>query len=274
MLNSITNFSNDPVAVEKTLKLLQSTAQIAANIGYTSPDEATLWTVAKNQFALARRFFRLVKWIDCFNNGYAQYELYQHPRVSSEKAATGGNATSAQNGLHFLLVVSKWSLLGAYLFVEMFTIVDAVAGTWRPWAVATQTEALKLWFYALAVSVMLDLYEILVVYSSDSSAPVPATTPSQPASTSKGSPIKEDEKQAMRSTKSPPNAAPAAGTDSFAFNAAKRRSTYRQLVIDGCDLLIPGAAVGWLALDPITVGVAGSISALVGGSEAWARVNG
>ncbi|OCT51489.1 Peroxisomal biogenesis factor 11 [Cladophialophora carrionii] len=271
MLNSISKFSNDPVGVEKTLKLLQSTAQIAASVSYPSPDEAALWTVAKNNVALARRFFRLVKWIDCFNIGYAQYELYQHPR--SEKAVTGNTARSAHNGLHFLLIVLKWSLLGAYLFVEMFTIVDAVAGTWRPWAVTTQTEALKLWFYSLAVSVMLDLYEILVVYSNDSTAPAPVPTPSPPATRSKGSSIKEDEKQAARSTKSQPNAPPTAGTDSLAFKAAKRRSMYRQLVIDGCDLLIPGAAVGWLALDPITVGVAGSVSALVGGSDAWARVN-
>ncbi|KIW67029.1 hypothetical protein PV04_06307 [Phialophora macrospora] len=246
MLTSISKFSNDPVGVEKTLKLLQSTAQIAANIGYWEPDEAALWTVAKNQFALARRFFRLVKWIDCWNNGYAQYERY-------------GQKTAAQNGLHLLLLVSKWSLLGAYLFVEMFTIVDAVAGTWRPWAVATQTEALKLWFYALAVSVVLDLYEILLVYSPDSTASSPA-----PATSKGGAPVNEEKKQASRRAD--------AGADSSAFDAAKRRSTYRQLIIDGCDLLIPGAAVGWLALDPITVGVAGTISALVGGSDAWARV--
>jgi hypothetical protein len=162
-------------------------------------------------------------------------------------------------------------LLGAYLFVEMFTIVDAVAGTWRPWAVVTQTEALKLWFYALAVSVVLDLYEILVVYSPGStvSSPPQAATATA-AATSKGPPpVNEEKRQASRST----NAPSTAGADTFDFNAAKRRSTYRQLIIDGCDLLIPGAAVGWLALDPITVGVAGTISALVGGSDAWARVN-
>jgi hypothetical protein len=172
-------------------------------------------------------------------------------------------------------------LLGAYLFVEMFTIVDAVAGTWRPWAVVTQTEALKLWFYALAVSVVLDLYEILVVYSPGSTAwspPQAATATATASATSKGPPpVNEEKKQASRSTNAPSTAGADAGADvgadSFDFNAAKRRSTYRQLIIDGCDLLIPGAAVGWLALDPITVGVAGTISALVGGSDAWTRVN-
>jgi hypothetical protein len=166
-------------------------------------------------------------------------------------------------------------LLGAYLFVEMFTIVDAVAGTWRPWAVVTQTEALKLWFYALAVSVVLDLYEIFVVYSpgSTASSPPQAATATA-AATSKGPPpVNEEKKQASRNTNAPSTAGAGAGADAFDFNAAKRRSTYRQLIIDGCDLLIPGAAVGWLALDPITVGVAGTISALVGGSDAWARAN-
>jgi hypothetical protein len=145
--------------------------------------------------------------------------------------------------------------------------------------VVTQTEALKLWFYALAVSVVLDLYEILVVYSPGSTASSPpqaatAPAPAPASATSKGPPpVNEEKKHASRSTNAPSTAGAGAGADSFDFNAAKRRSTYRQLIIDGCDLLIPGAAVGWLALDPITVGVAGTISALVGGSDAWARVN-
>ncbi|KAJ9609748.1 hypothetical protein H2200_006076 [Cladophialophora chaetospira] len=266
MFQSIAKFSNDNVGVEKTLKLLQSTSQIAANIGYWSPDEAAQWTIAKNQFAFARRFFRLVKWIDCWNNAYTQFEAYSAPsppqRSTKDEKEQPKRIPPPQSSLHCLLLVSKWSLLGAYLFLEMFTIIDAVTGAWRPWAVSTQIESLKLWFYALSVSVFLDLYEIFFVYSE------------QPGSTtSLFKHLTDEKKSASKSNGEKTSEEVASKPDSTSLQAAKLRSLYRQLVIDSCDVIIPGAAVGWLSLDPVTVGIAGTISALVGGSDAWARVN-
>lgn len=144
----------------------------------------------------------------------------------------------------------------------MFTILDAVTGAWRPWAVSTQTEALKIWFYALSVSVVLDLYEILFVYSDR----VVATT-SAPADQMK------EKKPNSEGTERGPGEIVSPEADSQPLQATKRRILYRQLVIDSCDVLIPGAAVGWLNLDPVTVGVVGTISALVSISDAWTRVN-
>jgi hypothetical protein len=153
-----------------------------------------------------------------------------------------------------------------YLFIEMFTIIDAVLGTWRPLTITLQREALKIWFYALAVGVVLDLYQLAFVDST-----TPSTAPSGGSeggkkNVTRAAAVREkgEGDGLTRAEDVPPSPAPRDGA---------RRALYRQLVIDSCDLLIPGATVGWLGLDPVTVGVAGSISAFLGGSNAWARVN-
>ncbi|KIW32031.1 uncharacterized protein PV07_03610 [Cladophialophora immunda] len=264
MLQSITRFSNDALGVEKSLKFLQSTSQIAATIGYLSPDEAAQWLTVKNHFALARRYLRLFKWIDCWNMAYSQYQSFPASGTAKDKPSKQSQPPAAQSNIHFLLIVSKWSLLGMYLFLEMFTIVDAVLGTWRPWAVTTQNEALKFWFYSLSVSVALSLYELLFV--SPDSALARNDQSADQKKTALTTVEKANEKGAVQ---------PKEREQSKARHAqsAKRRATVRQLVIDSCDLLIPGTAVGWFPLDPVTVGAAGTVSALLGGSEVWHRVN-
>lgn len=183
-------------------------------------------------------------------------------QVSDDEKKRQGKHTAQQqppqqDSIHLFLAFSKWSLLGLYLFTEMFTTVDAVSGMWRPWAVTTQTEALKFWFYALSVSVILDLYELVFVYPNRTPGPPTSKTPKSESTGEKGSAEAEIEV-----------------LDQFtSARAAKRQSLYRQLVIDSCDVLIPGAAVGWLALDPVTVGVAGTISAIAGATDVWLRVN-
>jgi len=265
MMQSISNYASDAVGIEKSLKLLQNASQIAANIGYWSPKEAGQWANAKDQFALARRYFRLFKWVDCWRVANDQYQSYMTDVKDENKVPK--RPSPAQNSIHFLLIVSKWSLLGMYLFVEMFTIVDAVSGTWRPWAVTAQTEALKIWVYALASSVLLDLYEIMIIYSAQSTAAPTTTLSASKREQQLGS--SEPEKPAENDKDRINTPSPSA----LGTSQTKCQQLYRQLVIDSCDLLIPSVAVGWLVFDPVTVGVAGSISALVGGSDAWARVN-
>lgn len=130
------------------------------------------------------------------------------------------------------------------------------SNTWGP---ALQTEALKFWGYSLAVSVLLGLYNIFFVY------PGPPSPSTSDKGNNRGKQIPEPvEKTSAEST-------PKASTTP---QSARQRTLYKQLVADSCDFLIPSAMVGWVRLDPITVGVAGSISALLGGSDVWARVNG
>jgi len=51
-----------------------------------------------------------------------------------------------------------------------------------------------------------------------------------------------------------------------------RRQLYTPLIIDCCDLLIPGSAVGWIPVSSVTVGVASSISSIIVGQQIWVRV--
>jgi len=43
-------------------------------------------------------------------------------------------------------------------------------------------------------------------------------------------------------------------------------------VLDCCDILIPGSAVGWIAVDAVTVGIASCISSVIAGQQIWVRV--
>lgn len=48
--------------------------------------------------------------------------------------------------------------------------------------------------------------------------------------------------------------------------------THQQLIIDFADLVIPGAAVGWIPVGPIVVGMASTVSTVLTGRQIWKRV--
>ncbi|KEF55952.1 uncharacterized protein A1O9_07532 [Exophiala aquamarina CBS 119918] len=250
MLQSIAKFSNDAVGLEKTLKFTQFSSHVIAALSATSL-EAARWNNTKANINTARRFFRLFKWIDCFNA--AQAQLSPPATVSQEKSSERTSEKTKQpadpprpesDNLKVFLTVSKFSLLGMYLFMEMFVITDSIGLTSYPWSGSLQIEALKVWFYSLAVSILLGLYELSILPSS--SAP-----------------------EAKGKAKSAPPASPPQDE-----SQPKRRAIYKQLVIDMSDLIVPGHVAGWFPVDTVTVGVAGSISGLLGAHSAWERVNG
>lgn len=248
MLQSVARFTNDATGIEKTLKFVQSFSQVAQSLVASSlPKEAAQWETAKNQANLARRYFRLFKWIDCWTLAYNQFDSYQGRPTNQEKE--GSKQSAKVDNIKFILTVSKWSLLGIYLFMEMFTITDAMLITSNSWAPGLQMEALKFWFYSLAVSVLLGVYELFLLES----APVEATTQT---------PEKGEEEDKERRQASSPD-----------LRAAKRRAIQKRIVADSCDMSIPAAVVGWIPLPPVATGVAGSISAILGGSDVWWRVN-
>jgi len=116
--------------------------------------------------------------------------------------------------------------------------------TTYPWSGPLQVEALKVWFYSLAVSILLGLYQL-------SSLPSPGAS----------------------ETKDAPGSAPPASPSQDELQS-KRRAIYKQMVVDMSDIIVPGHVAGWFPVDAITVGVAGSISGFLGAHSAWERVNG
>lgn len=81
---------------------------------------------------LARRFLRLFKWIDCFNAAQAQFLLASTgPAVSQQTSSSEKPPKTAAtvkqpevDSTKALLGGLKFSLLGIYLFMEMFVIVS------------------------------------------------------------------------------------------------------------------------------------------------------
>jgi len=201
---------------------------------------------------LARRFFRISKWIDAWQ--IASRHLY----------------SESEDGIRTILTVCKWSCFGMFAFLEMFTIVsrgiqtisseyqmtdvslqtDALkltATTWGPWVLR---EAYKFWFYAQAASILLSIYDLLLRW---------ATVQSTIEMRSSNGKVKDSSKAAEQSVKSK-------------GDMADTVSIFRRLLVDGCDILIPGSTVGWIDVDPLTVGVTGCISTAVSMRDIWVRI--
>ena len=110
------------------------------------------------------------------------------------------------------------------------------------WAEGLFVEANKFWFYSICLSLMLGIVQLWQL--SDVLA----------AAVGVG---KDDAEKAKRERKE---------------WEAKRGMFRKKLVIDGCDLLIPGAATGWIAVHSANVGMASVVSTVLASVDIWDRV--
>jgi len=117
--------------------------------------------------------------------------------------------------------------------------------TWGP---QVAHESAKFWFYGIVTSVLLSLYQVFFIVTPTRTAEkVVSSTTDEKASSTKTSPVPAQ---------------------------ADTRSTeiYRQLLIDGCDLFIPGSTVGWTPSEPLTIGIFMSISSALAMGSMWPKV--
>ncbi|KAJ5113175.1 hypothetical protein N7456_001709 [Penicillium angulare] len=136
----VTRFINDGTGLEKTLRLIQSLAQIAAV--FTVGSTAVRLTTAKLQLALSRRFFRFF----CFLESFEQV---------SALLTNGG-----RNSVAGWLDLGKWTSFGLYFITEDLTILHAM-GVWTvPWEERVMRQANTYWFFALCFSLAGSLYKI------------------------------------------------------------------------------------------------------------------
>ena len=153
-----------------------------------------------------------------------------------------------------------------------YSQTDAIALTsiWQRFGIDMQEEALKMWVYGIAASIVLGLYEMFTSY-------YPVDGPTKP-SRSKGV---VDAKAASgdRGTTAGALGSSTRGKEGRSVEKeneqssepAERRRIVKQLVVDCCDILIPSAAVGWIPLDTMAVGMAGAMSASVSLSALWMK---
>lgn len=125
----------------------------------------------------------------------------------------------------------------------MFTITNEMGVTNYSWAAGVQREADKYWLYAIAASILVSVHQLLLT-----------NNPQQAQSNFTG-----DEKD------------PSAGASSNREATAVAK-TLSQLAIDCADIVIPAVGLGWVPLDEVYVGAAGTISTLIAGYELWIGV--
>lgn len=113
-----------------------------------------------------------------------------------------------------------------------------------PWNAPVLVEANKFWFYALGLSVFGAVYELVFHF-------LWASADGRRAQ--KGKEKKGDSKK-----KPVPSATP----------------LVKRIVVDGCDLLIPGLFLGWTPFGSLGVGLAMLLSTGVTSRDIWVGVNG
>jgi flavin reductase (DIM6/NTAB) family NADH-FMN oxidoreductase RutF len=98
-------------------------------------------------------------------------------------------------------------------------------------------EANQFWFYALSFSLLGAVYALL--------SPAPASK----------SLNKKDRK-----------------SEKIAATTTKSMALVKQIVVEGCDLLIPAELLGWYPTGDLVLGVTMVLSTLVTGQAIWSRV--
>jgi hypothetical protein len=111
-----------------------------------------------------------------------------------------------------------------------------------PWHDRVMDQANTFWFYALSFSVVGAMWALLV-------------GPTEQPSKKNGK--KKNQKTSEEATPATPTAASA---------------RVKQIVVDGCDLLIPLELLGWMPTGDVVVGSTMLLSTLLTAQEIWARV--
>ncbi|KAF7166629.1 hypothetical protein CNMCM6106_002372 [Aspergillus hiratsukae] len=126
-----------------------------------------------------------------------------------------------------LLELGRWTCLGLYFVLEDFTILHAMNVYPVYWNKPILVEAYKFWFYALALSIVGALWGLLFGSASGSNSASVGKAP-------------QDEKKDGASKERKVSTSP----------------LVKRIVVDGCDLLIPGVFLGWIQVSEVVVGMA------------------
>ncbi|CEJ53687.1 hypothetical protein PMG11_00036 [Penicillium brasilianum] len=232
MVAHLNRFLSSGAGLEKTLRLTQSVAQIAAvfSVGST----AVRFTTAKLQLALTRRFFRFFGFIESFS------------RVSTLLSKDGMSSVPGW------LDLAKWTCFGLYFLLEDLTILHAMDVYLVPWEARVMKEANTFWFYALSFSLAGAFYGLLFSASADSA------------------PKAKDQKEKKNGTKAEKEKPEPVANEKA--NATKTTALVRQIVVEGCDLVLPITLLSWVHTPDLVVGLTMVVSTVLTGREIWKKV--
>ena len=151
-------------------------------------------------------------------------------------AATTYDAKSNDAVVKYLTVGRQLGYAG-YLTFDAITYLDAAGIRPSPAAKRLQREAYKSWFAGLTFSAVLGVYGLYVLRQKEAGV-----------SKQDGEGVVEGKKLEK-----------------------ERQAIHLQLVSDICDLTVPAAALGYAAFDDGFVGLAGTVSSLIGVYSQWKK---
>ncbi|KAI9370278.1 peroxisomal biogenesis factor 11 [Aspergillus egyptiacus] len=145
-----------------------------------------------------------------------------------------------------VLELAQYTFLGLYLLLEDLTILHDMGVAKVDWYRPVLTEANKFWFYAIALSIVRALWGLLFTSSASST----------PASSKTGGKKAADEKEKKKKKQNP--------------SAPSKWPFLKRLVIDVCDLTLPGSFIGWVPATGLQIGGGMVVSTVLAGQGVWA----
>lgn len=262
---------------------------------WTEPRVASVATLTdlRTQVALTRRFFRIFRFLESFHNAYQIYTSFyapppptplqaaetskgedQNQHAASVQAKTTTPAAHRQEPLSeaWLDIFSRM-FNGMYLLLEALTLLDALRLPGLPffgvyWSTVLHVEGQRFWLFALVCSFASGLIKIIKLLAY---APVPQT--GEGYSTGEKSSVEgmadwERERARLRRIV-------AVRKESRRMWRTQLKTTGRGLmtrcVADLLDVVVPGSVVGWVDVQPGTVGGVMVVTTWLTGIGIWER---
>ncbi|KXJ88526.1 peroxisomal biogenesis factor 11 [Microdochium bolleyi] len=292
-LDQFIAFTTDTVGIERILRLVQALAQvfatcalpfellltaIAAHTGRKASPELTLAILiaVKQRFNLARRFFRVFRFVESFR---AAQKLYARASstVGQQKQKDSSTGNTNNIGADVWLDIFGHTFNGMYLLLEATTIIDVLdidgLSVWdAPTRATISVEAQRFWLFALVCGMLSGLWKMFCIMAY---APVPqqqAITNNKSGADEKKE--KEGEQDPAALLKEEQARLRQGVQDREAHRSEERARIYklgRGAVANAFDIAIPGAVVGWLDLSEGAVGSAMVVSTVLTGLAVWER---
>ncbi|KAK5653334.1 hypothetical protein OQA88_9025 [Cercophora sp. LCS_1] len=217
-----------------------------------TPKTIAILSALRTRFALGRRFFRIARFLDAFNQAWSKYHGTQH------------------KGVVEWLDISAKSFNGMYLLLETATFPEALAveglGVWGKHVKSANVEAQRFWFFALACGV---LGAAVKLWRGEGKGKGKGKGGGEKGKVRKGekegSGKGEKEKEIGEEIKV---------KEKEKADKLKKWKVQRRMVADALDLVVPGAVVGWIPASQGTVGLVMLLSTWLTGLEVWEKCEG
>lgn len=118
-----------------------------------------------------------------------------------------------------------------------------------PWNDPVLVEANKFWFYGICLSILSAVVQLLFSFSQ------PATTATKKSANGTKENNSEKKNESSKSTQA---------------QGPKVMPLLKSIVVDACDLLLPGTFLGWILADELTVSATMVLSTIVASPDIWA----